>query len=158
MTTDKRNTQVVACLIAAMTAGAALLLWLEPPVNGWSESTLLMAETVPAIAEVRVEFVQPLTHENLQNYDCILLPDGQCDWRPQGGEKLRLAVVGIPDEEMSEEQSRTLLQVFGSMTQRHALSLKNVWLDPASDARLYPDLAAGAHSLTNLLVRKGLIQ
>ena len=157
MADDKRNKQVVACLIAAMTLGAALLLWLEPPVTGWSESTLLMAETVPEIEEVRIEYVQPLTHEYIPYYDCFVFPDGGCDWRPRSS-KLRLAVVGVdPAEPMSDSQARTLLSVFGSLTQRHGLALQGIWLDTESDSRLHPELSPGAHSLTELLVRKGLI-
>ena len=156
MAGDKRNTQVIACVIAAMTLGAALLLWLEPPSVGWSTSTLLMAESVPSIEEVRIEFVEPLTREHLETYDCLILPDGQCDWQPRNS-AIRLAVVGLPGQDLSEQQKLTLLAVFGSMTQRHGLDIKCVWLDPASDARLYPELPAGARTLVDLLVRKSII-
>jgi hypothetical protein len=47
--------------------------------------------------------------------------------------------------------------VFGSMTQRHGLDLRRVWLHPASDARLHPELPPAAHELCNLLVRKSIV-
>ncbi len=58
---------------------------------------------------------------------------------------------------MPDAQCRTLLAVFGVMTQRHGLDLERVWLDPASDARLHPELPAAAHRLVALLVRKGIV-
>jgi hypothetical protein len=153
---DKRNTKIVALLIGAMTFGAAVLLWLEPPTHGWSSGTLLMAESVPAVEEVRIEYVNGQTAGGAVGYDCLVLPDGTCEWHPTGP-RIRLAVVGPDEATMLEAQCRTLLAVLGTMTQRHGLTLAQVWLDPASDARLHPELPAGAHGLVELLVRKGIV-
>lgn len=156
MAGEKRNTHVIACVIAAMTLGAALLLWMEPESPGWSKTTLLMAESVPAVEEVRIEYLEPLTREHLETFDCLVLPDGQCDWRPRQG-AIRLGVVGINAQPLSEKQKYTLLAVVGSLSQRHGLDIKRVWLDPSSDARLHPELPDGARGLAELLVRKGII-
>jgi len=156
MIPEQRNALVVASMVASMTLGAVTLLWLEPPARGWTSSTLLMAESVPVIDEVRVEYLEQLTSERVEQYDCIVLPDGQCDWRPSGG-LIRLGVVGDSEQMLSDSQCRTLLAALGSMTHRRRLNLDQVWLDPASDARLHPELPSGAHCLVDLLVRKGVI-
>jgi hypothetical protein len=153
---DKRNTKIVALLIGSMTFGAAVLLWLEPPTHGWSSGTLLMAESVAAVEEVRIEYVGDEAAGRAAAYDCLILPDGTCAWRPSGP-RVRLAVVGAHDGPLPEAQCRTLLAVFGVLTQRHGLDLEQVWLDPASDARLHPELPAAAHTLVELLVRKGIV-
>ena len=139
-----------------MTFGAAVLLWLEPPTHGWSSGTLLMAESGPDVAEVRIEYVADRGAGRVVEYDCLVLPDGTCEWRPNGPQ-VRLALLGSEEGPMPEAQCRTLLAVFGVMTQRHGLDLGQVWLDPASDARLHPELPAAAHRLVELLVRKGIV-
>lgn len=156
MSADKRNTKIVALLIGSMTLGAAVLLWLEPPTHGWSSGTLLMAENGPGVAEVQIEYVAEPDAELAGRYDCLVLPDGTCEWRPNSP-RVRLALVGSGEQPLPEEQCRTLLAVFGVMTQRHGLDLEQVWLDPASDARLHPELPAAAHRLVELLVRKGIV-
>jgi hypothetical protein len=153
---DKRNTQIVACLIGSMTLGAAVLLWLEPPTPGWSSTTLLLAESVCAVDEVQIEYVGPNAGSDPAAYDCVVRPSGECTWRPTGS-RVRLSVVGSEGLRLPEAQAKTLLAVFGSMTQRHGLDLDRVWLHPASDARLHPELPAQAHDLCDLLVRKGII-
>ena len=139
-----------------MTFGAATLLWLEPVTHGWSSGALLMAESVPRVEEVRIEYADDGAAGHTVGYDCLVLPDGKCEWRPNGP-RIRLALVGSEDAPMPEAQCRTLLAVFGVMTQRHGLDLEQVWLDPASDARLHPELPAAAHRLVELLVRKGIV-
>lgn len=156
MTSEVRNTRVVAGLVAAMTIGAAVLLWLEPPTPGWSSSTLLMAETVRDLEEVRIDFANVSDAVDHADYDCVILPDGECQWRPRGS-RVQMLVVGDNREQISDAQSRTILAVFGSMNQRHGLDLRGVWLHPASDARLHPELPAHAHGLCALLERKGII-
>lgn len=133
-----------------------MLLWLEPPTHGWSSGTLLMAESVPGVEEVRIEYVADEATGRAGGYDCLVLPDGTCEWRPDGP-LVRLASVGSLGASMPDTQCRTLLAVFGVMTQRHGLDLERVWLDPASDARLHPELPAAAHRLVALLVRKGIV-
>jgi hypothetical protein len=153
---DKRNAKTVALLIGSMTFGAAVLLELEPPTRGWSAGTLLMAESVAAVDEVRIEYVDAGRAADRAGYECLVLPDGACEWRPNGP-RIRLAVVGSTGQAFPEAQGRTLLAVFGALTQRHGLELEGVWLDPASDARLHPELPAPAHRLVELLARKGIV-
>ena len=153
---DARNTRTVAFLIGSMTIGAAVLLWMEPPTPGWSSETLLMAESARAVDEVRIEYVMPDAAIDLADRDCAVLPSGECDWRPQGS-RIRLAVIGSEASELSQAQAEMLLAVFGTLTQRHGLELERVWLHPASDARLHPELPAQAHDLCDLLVRKGIV-
>jgi hypothetical protein len=156
MAGDKRNTVMVASLIGSMTLGAGLLLWLEPATPGWSPGTLLMAESVRAIEDVRVEYAPPGAVIEPGKHDGLVQADGACEWRPRGP-RIRLAVVGSESERLPQAQAKTLLAIFGSMEQRHGLELERVWLDPASDARLHPELPAQAHDLCRLLVRKGII-
>jgi hypothetical protein len=154
---QQRNAKTVAFLIGSMTFGAAVLLALEPPTRGWPAGSLLMAESAPPVEEVRIEYVEAPTLAEDVSYDCLVLPDGACEWHPDGA-RIRLALVGSPDQALPEAQSRALLAVFGVMTQRHGLDLRRVCLAPASDARLHPDLPAAAHALADLLMRKGIIR
>ena len=156
MSADKRNTLIVVFLIASMTLGAAILLWLEPPAAGWSPTTLLMAESVRDIDDVQIEYVGPDASVDLGTYDCVVLPSGVCRWQPHGP-RIHLAVVGAGGQRLSQAQAETLLAVFGSMTQRHGLDLERVWLHPASDARLHLELPPEAHDLCDLLVRKDVV-
>ncbi|MFQ5805706.1 MAG: hypothetical protein ACE5I3_04565 [Phycisphaerae bacterium] len=153
---DKRNTRIVASLVAAMTLGAAILLWLEPLTPGWSSATLLMAESARPIKDLRIEYTAPNAAGDLAAYDCVVWPSGECAWRPSGP-RIRLAVVSSQGKRLPQAQAQTLLAVFGSMTQRHGLELERVWLHPTSDARLHPELPAQAHDLCDLLVRKGIV-
>ena len=156
MTADTRNTKIVAALVASMTVGAAALLWLEPPTPGWASATLLMAESGRAIEEVRIDFAASGTLGDPSGYDCAVYPSGECDWRPRGA-RIRLLVAGSGPQGLPSAQAEKLLAVFGSMTQRHGLNLERVWLHPASDARLHPELPVAAHDLCDLLVRKGIV-
>jgi hypothetical protein len=153
---DKRNALIVACLIGSMTLGAAVLLGLEPPTPGWSSGTLLLAESGYAVEEVQIEYGGPDAPVDPTAYDCAVLPSGECAWRPSGP-RIRLAVIGSEAPRLPQAQAKALLAAFGSMTQRHGLDLDSVWLHPASDARLHPELPAQAHDLCDLLVRKGIV-
>lgn len=153
---DTRNTKVVAYLIGAMTLGAVILLWSEPPTPGWSAEALLMAESVRGISEVQIDYVAADDRLPAEEYDCLILPDGACQWQPRGP-RIRLGVVGSAGSRLPSAQARTLLTAFGAMTQRHGLDLRHVWLHPASDARLHPELPPAAHDLVRLLVRKRIV-
>lgn len=156
MSPETRNKRVIAILVASMTLGSIALFWLEPPTPGWSSSPLLMAETVRGLEEVRVDFADRADGANSDEYDCVILADGECEWRPRGS-RIRMLVIGSDADSMPDMQARTLLAVFGSMNQRYGLDLHSVWLHPLSDARLHPELSASAHDLCDLLVRKGII-
>jgi hypothetical protein len=156
VTSDTRNTTIVAFLFGAMTLGAAILLWFEPPTPGWSSSALLMAESGRGVEELRIDYAGSGSTVEPGVYDCVVYPDGRCDWRPRGAQ-VRLLVSGLGQQGLAPAQAEKLLAVFGSLTQRHGLDLERVWLHPASDARLHPELPVAAHDLCDLLVRKGII-
>lgn len=156
VTSDTRNTRIVAFLIASMTLGAAFLLWLEPATPGWSSGALLMAESARAVEDVRIDYAEDLDAIDPRAFDCVIYPDGRCDWNPRDA-RIRLLVLASEPQGMTPAQAEKLLAVFGSMTQRHGLDLRRVWLHPASDARLHPELPAAAHDLCDLLVRKGIV-
>ena len=115
-----------------------------------------MAERAHPIRDVRIDYAENVETVLANQYDCVIRPDGTCDWRPQGG-RIGLLVIGSRAGALSDDQSLALLAVLGAMHQRHRLDLERVWLDPASDARLHPELSPAAHELVNLLVRKRII-
>ncbi len=152
---DKRNAMIVASLIGSMTIGATLLLWLEPPMPGWASNTLLMAESSRNVAEVQIDYVAAPADRDF--FDCIIGPDGQCIWEPRSSH-VRVAVIATNAPTLPQAQAETLLAVFGTLEQRHGLDLAQVWLHPASDARLHPELSEQAHDLCQLLLRKGIVR
>ena len=152
---DKRNAKIVASLIASMTIGATALLWLEPPMPGWSSTTLLMAESARGVEEVQIDYISAPADRGF--FDCVIAPDGNCHWAPRSS-TVRLAVVASDAQALPQPQAETLLAVFGTMAQRHGLDLARVWLHPASDARLHPELSDQAHDLCELLLRKGIVR
>jgi hypothetical protein len=154
---DSRNTTIVAFLIASMTLGAGALLWLEPPARGWDESSLLSAESGRPIEHVVVEYLAPGEPVVPGDYDCLVFPDGECEWRAAGG-RLQLLVVGTDTEVVEAAQARALLMVLGNLSQGRRDVTAFVQLHPDSDARLVDDLSPQAHALTDLLVRKGIVR
>lgn len=149
-----RNTKVVALLIASMTFGAALLLWLEPSTPSWSSSPLMAG--AQRLDSVRVEY-WPSTRALPADFDCLIQLDGTCVSRAEGSE-FRLLIAGGEAEQVPTEQARALLRVFSSISGRPGFASDTVWLHPASDPRLHPDLPPAAHDLCNLMLRKGLIR
>lgn len=154
---DSRNTRVVAFLIASMTLGAGVLLWLEPPTRGWAKSSLLMAENGQPIEHVVIEYQPPGEPVVASDYDCLVFPDGECEWRATSA-RLRLLVVGADADTLAPKQARALLMVLGNLSQGRRDVAAFVQLDPDSDARLIADLSPQAHALTDLLVRKGIVR
>lgn len=157
MVKDTRNTKVVVWLVVSMTAGAALLLWLEPPKQNWASGALLMAEREGPLKSVRIEYLPAGQAIDAAKYDCLIFADGRCKWQPQSAD-IRLALLGSKASQLEEAQARTLLEVLGGLNQFRRLDLRNVRLDPASDARLNPKLPVQAEDLRNLLAKKGLIR
>lgn len=152
---ESRNLKVVAVLIAAMTVGGGVLLFLEAPRVGWSTQTLLMAEQVDPLASLAIELVPPDTAE-LAAYDCVLTPAGECRWQ-RSGDDVRLALVSSGGERLADEQARKLLELLGSLSQSGMLDLRAVRLDPSSDPRIGGALSPEAADLLALLQRKGLL-
>lgn len=158
MTPDTRNTRVVVLLMLSMTFGAALLMWLETPRLGWSESTFLMAETGSRVDEVTVFYVPPSQPVGRGEFDCVILPDQEPLWDPRPGfvGRARVAVIGTGASELSAFQQQQLLNVLGSMRQQRGLPIDRVQLHPSADPRRHDDLPDEAVSLADLLARKGI--
>ena len=157
---DTRNTKVVAALIGAMTFGALVLLSLErlqprPPM--WSANTLLMAERGERVKDVLIESVPAGASRDLAQCDCVVYPDGRCEWRPRGPH-IRLAVVGSASERLQQSQQKNLLEVLGSMSQSRGLDLAHVRLHADSDPWRFPELSSGARELSTWLAGKGLVR
>ena len=161
MNGDTRNTKVVVCLILAMTAGALLLLLLEPrPAPADVSATVpLTARAGTPVEDVLIEFAAPDAGA-ARNADCLILPDGTCDWRADGlsGPRVRLAVVGSNANGLPDEQKRSLLAVLDNLRQGRAGRMLRVRLHPGFDARLRPVLPPEVRDLCDLLVRKGMIE
>jgi hypothetical protein len=146
----------VAALIASMTLGGGVLLWLEAPRPGWSRGSMLAAERGEPIADLTLELLAAEAAA-LADYDCVLLPDGECRWAPRGPH-VRAAVVSSGGERLPDAQVRKLLELLGSLSQTSGLDLKQVRLDANSDPRVVGDLGPEADDLLGLLLRKGIVQ
>lgn len=157
MVPDSRNTRIVACLIASMTLGAGVLLWLEPASRGWAKGPLLLAENGRAIESVVISYARADEPVVPDDYGCLVFPDGQCEWRPDST-LLRVLVVGSPDEQLGDAQARALLMLLGNVCHGRKDVASFVRLDPGSDARLVSDLPRQGQALTRLLVRKGIVR
>ena len=154
---DTRNTKVVVWLILAMTAGAAILLWLEPGPNRPTTAPPLTAIDGMPVEDVVVRFADAGSAD-VRNADCVILPDGRWDWRPNGPH-VSLVVVGSDDPgELADPQKRLLLSVLGGMTQGRGGDVVRVRLHPDSDTRARPELPRQARELREFLVWKGLIE
>lgn len=158
MKADNRNTTVVVCLVLAMTAGARILLWLEP---GSSENTaaapLTAADGTP-VEDVVISLALPGDIDQGAT-DCLVWPDGKCEWQARGTH-VRMVVVGSAerDSALPEAQKRNLLAALGSMTQARGWALVPVRLDSASDVRCNSTLSQQAADLYALLADKGIIE
>ena len=156
MTSDTRNTMVVVSLILAMTAGARLLLWLEPgPGKGHATPTLTAISGIP-IEDVLVEYV-PVGNVRSVGVDCHLLPDGQLVGRLDDPH-IHLAVIGTDADELTEQQQNTLLRTLGSMTRGRHGELIRVKLALQPDAGKDTAVPPQARNLRELLVRKKIIE
>jgi hypothetical protein len=154
---DARNTKVVAVLIAVLTIGAQLLLLLEPAAPGWSRASLLMAERATPIQDVVIEYAPADRRLDPRQFDCLIAPDGRCDWRPRGPH-VRLVVIGSAGEQLPEPQARKLLSVLGSLHETRGLDLRRVRLDAGSDPRKHASLPAQAQRLFALLAGRDIVR
>ncbi|MCG3126122.1 MAG: hypothetical protein CHACPFDD_00952 [Phycisphaerae bacterium] len=156
MNPNNRNTRIVVALVAAMTAGAALLLWLERPVARLPAASLIAAAGEPF--DHMVISLAPAEHiEQLAEADCAILPDGRFTWNPRGGQ-LRLALAAAPDGRLDQAQVLSLLGILGQLTTSRGLPVESISLAPESDPRLKPDLPPAAFDLRALLEKKGVIK
>lgn len=160
MAANTRNSKVVALLVGSMTFGAALLLWLEPQRPTWRESTPLLAQRGVTIQEVTIDYVREGDAVVRDNYDCVVDPDGACDWAPRGP-AVRLLVVGSAGKVLPEKQAKSLLAVLANMSQAHQLDVRpnagRVRLAATADAERDATLPAQARHLRQLLERKQII-
>lgn len=158
MKDDNRNATVVVCLILAMTAGARILLWLEPGSSEAGDATLLTAADGAPVEDVVISFALP-GDINQADADCLVWPDGNCEWQARGTH-VRMVVVGSDDGDspLPQAQKRNVLAALGSMTQARGWELVPVRLDGESDARRNRALPRQAADLYALLLSKGLIE
>lgn len=156
MNTNNRNTRIVIALVAAMTAGAALLLWLERPVARLPAASLIAAAG-EQFDELLISLAPAEHIEQLAEADCAILSDGRFTWNPRGG-RLRLAVAAKADARLDDAQVLSLLGILGQLTTSRGLPIERIALDPESDPRLKPDLPPAALDLRALLEMKGVIK
>jgi hypothetical protein len=156
MPSDFRNAKVVVALMFAMTAGAALLRWLEPRSANDGGATSLLAESGSDIRSVAIEYSPPGRGVDAAAYDAVIMPDGAVTWQPRG-QDLRVLMVGSEGSLLPEAQARQLLGILGRVRLERGDSVP-VSLAAASDARETPELAAQAADLRAMLVRKAFIE
>jgi hypothetical protein len=150
--TNTRNARVVACLILAMTAGARVLLWLEPTPTV-SGQFRLTAEGGPPVEEVTIEYAQP-GELPFPEAACLIWPDGRREG-DQLGPRVRLVVVGS-DGPLPDEQKQSLLTALGSLAWRGGgltATTPSIQLDSGFDSRV----TAQARELCEMLVAKRFI-
>jgi len=158
VSSDTRNVIVAISLIASLTLGAGVLLWLEPPVRGWSESALLMARNGVPVEQVEIVYVPDSVAVSPQRYDCVIYADGHSEWQASGSH-IRLAVVGDEDSErLGRRQAQALLAVLGNLEQGWRLGAGRVRLAPESDPRVRPQAPPATQELMQLLLKKGIIR
>lgn len=153
---DARNTRVVVALLLTMTAGALLLLWLEPQPPRRTGIPALMAASGTTVETVTIEY-GPQREVSTAGVGCLILPSGQWDWTPDGPH-LRLMVVGSGAEVLPDAQKKALLTVLSSLRLRQGDRPLRVRLQPASDVRVTPALPREARDLCDLLQRKGWVR
>ncbi len=156
---DTRNTKVVIALIFAMTAGARILLWLEPGGTEPDGLVPLLAVGGAPVEDVLIEYAPP---EQLvrPTADVVVLPDGQCTWDVQSPH-VRLLVVGSDEETLSRPQKEALLRVLASMSWGRGASGRvpvPIALAADCDPAQRPDVRKQAYELAAWLASKGFIQ
>jgi hypothetical protein len=148
--TNTRNARVVACLILAMTAGARMLLWLEPAPAAADQLLLAAVSGVP-VEDVLIEYAQP--GELPPPGACLIQPDGGCD-PGRLGPRVHVVVVGSGQGPLPQEQKQTLLAVLRTMAWSRSgttgAEAPAIHLHPGSDA-------AQARELSEMLVAKRFI-
>ncbi|TWT46142.1 hypothetical protein RAS1_25900 [Phycisphaerae bacterium RAS1] len=157
MTTDNRNSRVIIVLMAAMTFGAALLLWLEPQTDRYRGDALLLAESGGRVAEVTIEYIAPGDVGQSQ-YDCLIDAEGEAGSLGAWSESARIAVLASGGDKLPVKQASTLMRLIGKLHQSHGLAMDQIRLAGTSDIRQTPTLPPQAADLVNLLVRKGIVQ
>lgn len=148
-----RNAKVVVSLVVSVSLGTGVLLSTEPELRQWAVPPC-DPQTRPR--QVQIAYVPPERGVEPGQYDCLIYPDREPLWQPRGP-ALHVAVVGTSQDRLPKQQVRRLLAVLGGL-RRIGLELSAFELEPASDARLHPDLPPQAHELCALLTRKGIVR
>lgn len=154
---EKRNARVVAYLVASMLAGAAVLLWLEPPAHGWSDPAGAVGASQLRVQSVEIRYLPAETPDSMDDFDCVVFADGRCAWRPRGSD-IRVTLVAPKSNRLPDPQAAALLAVLGNMSIGHGLDPSRVRLYSGSDSSLNPELPQPAHDLRALLERKGFLR
>ncbi|MCA9244677.1 MAG: hypothetical protein KDA32_12010 [Phycisphaerales bacterium] len=153
MAEERRNFVVLGCLATAMTLTAGFLLWIEPARQGWTASPRVLQSAAQApVVRVLIDYAPVDVRFDPEQYELVLFPDGQRDWRPNGP-LVRALVVGSDAADLPEAQARTLLAVIGSLRELHGLPMDGVSLTPQLASSLDPQSV----SVADLLMRKGLL-
>jgi hypothetical protein len=161
MKADNRNLVVVGALIGALTAGAALLLWLEPAKPRWQSERLLRAERRVPIEAVEVDYLSrdaALAALEQPGPDSIGVVFA--DERPAfqfTGPRLRLLIVQSVDQRLAEPQQENVLATLAALAADAPQQRVSVSLAESADPGRNPTLPAQAHELRDLLTRKGLL-
>jgi len=159
VSSDARNTRVVVCLILAMTAGARLLLWLEPRPTYANAMRPLTAVGGQPIESVLIEYVPPDALPPA-SASVILLPDGRYHW-DRLGPQVQLAVIGSEESRLPMRQKAALLALLQGMSWGRGAGgqyVVPVRLAEQSDPRLTATLAPQAHDLFQMLAAKQFLQ
>lgn len=161
MNAEKRNARVVVALFGSLTLGASVLLLMEPrprPADGASQGALLTAEHNPQRFEhLTVEYARSLAGVDRSRIDAVVRPDGVMEWSPRGS-SLRVLVVGSGESSLNPAQARTLLELVRWLREQRNFDVREISLDPQSDAREVSTLPGEARQLAQLLEMNGLIR
>lgn len=159
MAADKRNAFVIVALVAAMTLGGRLLLWLEPGKPRWQADASLVAARQTPVEAVTIALVDRAgANARLEaggdESVCVVYPDDVPRFAEAGARVLVLVVADEPDS-LPVPQKQYLLGALGSLLQRgRAVPVR---LEAGSDPAVVPDVPAAARELRDLLVRKELL-
>ena len=159
VSSDARNTRVVVCLILAMTAGARVLLWLEPRPSYANAMRPLTAVDGQPIQSVQIEYVAADALPPA-SAGVIVLPDGRCHW-DQLGPHVHVAVIGSSEAYLPMRQKAALLSLLQGISWGRGAGGQNVVpvrLSEQSDPRLVPTLPPAAHDLYQMLAAKQLLE
>lgn len=157
MAADKRNALVIAALIASMTLGARLLLWMEPGKPRWQGDATLMAERAVPIHDVVISLAQrssaeaQLAEPGAESV-CVVYPDQPPSWRFAGA-RLLVYVVQTDAEPLPDRQKEYILAALGSVLQGadHPAAQLDGTLDASGAAR------EPARDLRSWLASKGFV-
>ncbi len=157
MTTDQRNSVVVAALVTAMTCGAAVLMALAPKTSRFPRESALVARSGLPIRSVTIDYIAPAEVAASERYDCIITAEGAEHVAEHFAEGVfRIAVLGAADRRaLGAEQKIKLIEVLGMLHQAHGVEVRAMTLSTRSTPEQTAD--PQAHDLHALLVKKAVM-